>query len=522
MNDLLPLIPYPQQVENLNGRFEWSSSIKICSGFAKREVEFFAEKVPLPIQPTILNSADAATVKIQHDSRLSKEAYELRINPHQTIEIYSNDEAGAFYALQTLLQLILANDQPGMRSVSIPCVRISDQPRFSWRGFMLDEARHFQGMQTVKDLLDWMAYFKFNVFHWHLTDDQGWRIAINRYPRLVEVGAHREYSQIGGFLSKKVNQTPHSGFYTQAEIKEIIQYANERHIQIVPEIEVPGHATAALAAYPELGCTGGPYQVTPYWGIHAEILCPGKPGTVTFLKNVLGEVLDLFPGPYIHTGGDEAPKKRWRACPDCQTLAKKQRIAPINGLQTLLTNTLSQFLKEHGRTLIGWNEMLADDLDPDAVVQYWLGKEKTILPHIRSGRKAILSNFSTYYLDHSYSHSPLDRVYQLEPVFADLESEYHPNILGIETPLWTEFVPSRARLNWQVFPRLLAVAETAWLDPQKKNLVNFHERLPAFLSQLERDKIGYGRIIEANPPAYKRIFATFSLLQAGKGEHSFD
>ena len=376
--------------------------------------------------------------------------------------------------MQSLRQLISALYQTGMEKVTIPCLHILDEPRFAWRGFMLDEARHFQGMQTVKDLLDWMAYLKMNVFHWHLTEDQGWRIEIKQYPRLVEVGAQRPASQISGFLGKKLNKTPHSGFYSQDEISEIIDYADTRHIQVIPEIEMPGHAQAAMAAYPELGCRAGPYQVSPHWGIHADILCPGKPGTISFLQNVLDEVIDLFPGKYIHTGGDEAPKTRWRNCLNCQKLAAENGVAKINELQTILTNRISHFLHTRGRTLIGWNEMLADELDPNAVVQYWVGKEKVLMQHIRSGRKAILSNFAAYYLDHSYAHSPLDKVYQYEPVFDRLESEFHKNILGIETPLWTEFVPLAARLDWQVFPRLIAVAETAWLDPQKKDLNSFH------------------------------------------------
>ena len=515
--NILPLIPYPQEVRFLSGVFVWSHQLTIDSRISPAEIQLFLDSIPAQLRPQLQDGPENSCVSFHRDPTFRKEAYELKILPQQHVEIVAADSTGLFYALQTLRQLILADDQPGVHSVSLACVHILDEPQFAWRGFMLDEARHFQGMQTVKDLLDWMAYLKLNTFHWHLSDDQGWRMEIKQYPRLIEVGANRPASKISGFLRKKLNQTPHSGYYTQDEIQDIIHYAAARHIQIVPEIEIPGHALAALAAYPELGCRTGPYQVSPHWGIHADILCGGKPGTTTFLLNVLDEVVDLFPGGYIHTGGDEAPKKRWRNCPDCQKLARENGLTKINQLQTILTNRVSQFLNARGRILIGWNEMLADNLDPDAVVQYWVGKEKTLVQHIRSGRKAILSNFAAYYLDHSYTHSPLDKVYQYEPVFDRLEPEYHKNILGIETPLWTEFIPSRQRLDWQIFPRLFAVAETAWLEPDKKDLNSFHQRLTSLLNQLNADHIGYALLIDANPSWFKQLSGPVTLLQSGQG-----
>lgn len=513
----LPLIPYPQAVERLDGSFAWHREIGIFEGAFEHEVGLFLDGLPEELRAGLVDGEAESQLRFVDDPDLPAEGYELAILADEPIEIRVSSRKGVFYALQSLRQLILGSYQPGKAVVEVGCVRIQDAPRFGWRGFMLDEARHFQGMQTVKDLLDWMAYLKMNVFHWHLTEDQGWRIEIKRYPKLIEVGSKREASQISGFLGKKLNAIPYSGFYSQDEIREIVQYAAARHIRVVPEIEMPGHAIAALAAYPELGCTGGQYRVSPRWGIHADIMCAGKQSTTTFLKNVLEEVMALFPGEYIHTGGDEAPKKRWRNCPDCQRLAREHGVTKINGLQTILTNRISRFLAEHGKRLIGWNEMLAEGLDSDAVVQYWVGHEKTVMEHIRGGRKAILSNFVAYYLDHSYTHSSLDKVYLHEPVFAELEREYHANVLGIEAPLWTEFVPSRARLEWQVFPRLLAVAETAWLDAEKKNLTGFHERITGFLAQMDRENIGYAKLGDANPLFHKRVFGGLSLVQAGKG-----
>ena len=514
--DPLPIIPYPQKVERMPGSFLWNRQIKIFTGAYRNEVGLFMANLPLEICGHVVDSETDAHLHILHDAALQAEAYQLAILPEQEVKIRASSGRGVFYALQTLQQLIMAGYRPGVDGVVLECVQIMDAPRFVWRGFMLDEARHFQGMQAVKELLDWMAYLKMNVFHWHLTEDQGWRIEIKRYPKLVEVGSRRDASQVSGFLGRKLNEVPHSGFYTQEEIKEIVAYAAERHIRVVPEIEMPGHSQAALAAYPVLGCTGGPYRVSPHWGIHADILCAGKESTTEFMQNVLAEVIDLFPGEYIHTGGDEAPKKRWKNCPDCLQLASENGVKNINGLQTILTNRINRFLQSHGRKLIGWNEMLADGLDPEAVVHYWVGREKTLLQHIRTGRKAILSNFGAYYLDHSYAHSSLDKVYQFEPVFKQLESEYHQNILGIETPLWTEFVPSRARLDWQVYPRLLAVAETAWLAPEKKNLSSFQQRLPALLAQLDDKNIGYAKLSDANPPLHNRMLGALTLVQAGK------
>jgi hexosaminidase len=267
-----------------------------------------------------------------------------------------------------------------------------------------------------------------------------------------------------------------------------------------------------------LGCTGGPYHVQPYWGIHPEILCPGKSATIPFLETILKEVITLFPGETIHLGGDEAPKKRWKNCPDCRALQRKRGLPTIEALQTDLVNHFTRFLAERDRRLIGWNEMLSPVLSRAAHVQFWLGKKKTLWQHIRAGRQAILSNYESYYLDHSYLHSPLERVYRCEPIPADLEPQFQSNILGIEAPLWTEFVPNRARLDWQIFPRLLAVAETAWLAPVKKDYRSFETRLRAFLPQLARNGIQYAPPQAWNPPRWKRLWGWPSLMQAQTGQ----
>ena len=382
---------------------------------------------------------------------------------------------------------------------------------------MLDEARHFQGKETLFQLLDWMAQLKMNVFHWHLSDDQGWRIEIKSHPKLTEVGSMRTGTQSGGFLSRKVIPGIHQGFYTQEDIQQIVQYASERHITIVPEFDVPGHTGAILAAYPNLGCTGGPYQVKSRWGIHKDILCAGNPDTLPFLESVFSEVLDLFPGPYIHIGGDEAPKARWRNCPKCRALAEQSGFKDVEPLQTLISNQINRFLQQHGRSMMGWNELINEDLNSQIAIQFWRGDKKALLSQIREGRKTVLSNFEAYYLDHAYVHSPLEKVYRFEPVPAGLEPEYQENILGIEAPLWTEFVPNRARLDWQVFPRLLAVAESAWTSPERKNYEKFLVRLQPQLVLMEQAGIGYAGLAAANPGRFQRLGGVLSLFQEGSG-----
>ncbi len=515
MTDSLTLIPYPQSLTLSEGVFVWNRPNLNYDPLFFNEANFLVKHLPEVYRIENNDQPDCNICMIaEKPQSLQPEAYQIFITPEK-INLHAASKAGMFYGVQTLLQLIRSKHEPHAETPGdLPCLEIIDQPRFGWRGFMLDEARHFHGVKTVKSLLDWMAYFKLNTFHWHLTEDQGWRIEIKKYPLLTEIGAQRSQSQIGGLFNKTTNNMPHSGFYTQEEIREIIDYAAVRHINIVPEIEMPGHSLAALAAYPQFGCTGGPYQVSPHWGIFSDIYCVGKKETILFLEDILEEIISLFPGKYIHTGGDEAPKKNWKSCPDCQNKAQALNLKNVRGLQTYLANHFTRFLTEKERQLIGWNEILSPELSPDAIVQFWTGRENLLWNHVREGRKAILSNFAAYYLDHGYLRSALDKVYQYEPIPADLETEYHQNVLGIETPLWTEFVPNRARLDYQVFPRLIAVAESAWLMPEKKNYRAFEQRLINILPQLDADGILYAPLETWTPPRLKRLWGPFSIMQA--------
>jgi hexosaminidase len=449
---------------------------------------------------------------------LGKEGYVLEVTPTQ-VYITAQTSHGVFIGFQTLLQLL----PPEVESQhlasgvdwKIPCLKITDRPRFAWRGFMLDEGRHFHGKDTVFKLLDVMAMLKLNVFHWHLTEDQGWRIEIDKHPKLIEIGSNREGTarSMLDSMRKRYDGIPHSGFYTKEDIREIVAYAAERHIMVVPEIEIPGHCRAALAAYPEYSCTGGPFQVPTGFGIFKDVYCPGKEETFTFLEDILDEILELFPGSYIHTGGDEAPLARWKKCPDCQQRMAAEGIQEEKELQVYFTNRIADYLAQHGRTLVTWNANLGADLPPKAVIQYWVGNRKKVLKALREGRKLILSPYLDYYLDHSYSLTPLSRIYDHEPVLKGLSEIEEENILGVEAPLWTEFVPNRARLDYQTFPRLLALAETGWTDRENKDLASFMARLAQFEKRLDIHRIKYARGRDVEPPWYKKLFGLFTIPQ---------
>ncbi len=516
-NKTFSLIPYPHSIQLQPGSLELIDSLEIFyHPYFQNEINIFRKQVGSLIATNITYIKEEACLFLRQTEaeEIPAGSYQLVITPSQ-IQLAARERSSLFAGLQTLLQLLLAGSDAGHPPLQIQCMQILDQPNYSWRGFMLDEARHFQGADTVKLILDWMAYLKMNVFHWHLSDDQGFRVESKRFPLLTEVGAYRPATQRGGMLSRKVNMQSHQGFYTQAEISELVQYAAARHIEVIPEIDVPGHSSAILAAYPNLGCRGDDYVVQPYWGIHNDILCVGQKSTIDFLEQLYGELLDIFPGSYFHSGGDEAPKKRWRRCPHCQERAQQLGYVKVEQLQIYLANQLNRFLQSQGRTMIAWNEVLAPDLDPEIIVHYWLGNKKTLQQHAQQGRRIILSNYDTYYLDHTYTHSSLEKVYSFDPLFGDLKDNV-ASILGIEAPLWSEFVPTRARLDWQLFPRLLAVAESAWLGDNRPGYTHFLPRLTRMLPQLEQAGIGYARLDQVDPSAWRRLGGGISLIQEGK------
>jgi len=396
----------------------------------------------------------------------------------------------------------------------VPCLHIGDYPRFAWRGFMLDEGRHFHGKETVLKYLDLLALQKLNVFHWHLTEDQGWRLQIQQYPRLAEVGAWRSGSA-RGFIGK-VDSIPYSGFYTQEDIREIVAYASSLHIQVIPEIDMPGHSLAALAAYPEYGCKGGPYQVARKWGIFPELYCPGREQTFTFLQNILAEVIDLFPSPFIHLGGDETPTRRWKACPDCQQRIRNEHLGNEAGLKVYFMNRIAAWLGEHGRTPIGYSEVLGAGLAQNYLLQYWVGKPDRFMAAMRQGRQVIMSTYLRTYLDHSYALTPLSQAYAYDPLSPDLDAGLAAQVPGLEALLWSEFVPNRARLDYQVFPRLCAFAETGWTPASNKEYADFINRLGVFEERLELLGVAHAHRGQVEPPWLERLLGMLTIARAQK------
>ncbi len=525
------IIPQPVDVRIKPGMFILSQSTTIKFHSSLKQVGMYLANL-LSISTgsdseiKINNSNDDKNnaIILQIDSNLKEvgqEGYILNVsNDH--ILISALKPAGVFYGIQSLRQLlpIEIETQSSMKSsyeYSIQNMRIEDYPRFSWRGFMLDESRHFLGKVVVKRVIDLMALHKLNVFHWHLTDDQGWRIEIKKYPNLVSIGSKRNKTQVGGiksFILKKFDTSPHFGHYSQQELKEIISYANERFITIIPEIDMPGHSMAALASYSELSCTKGPFNVQTTFGIKKDVFCPGKEQVFLFLQDILDEVINIFPSKIIHTGGDEVPKDRWRECPDCQVRMKDENCSEEAELQNYFTNRIAEYLATHGKILMGWNDILANNLNKDAITQHWLHGKNKVLDHLRRGRKLVMSDFFHTYLDYDYNLTPLRKTYNFEPIPQGLQFEFHKNVLGVEAPLWTEWVTSVKRFDWQVFPRLSAIAEIGWTSINNRDYKVFKHRLFHFLKRLRYLGIQHAKEDEIDPNNLRRIFSSSMILRS--------
>ena len=376
------------------------------------------------------------------------------------------------------------------RRGNLPCASIEDYPRYRYRGLHLDVCRHFFSVRFIKHYLDWMASCKLNTFHWHLTDDQGWRIEIKRYPRLTEIGGYRTETQIGGFHENPITyeQGRYGGYYTQEQIREIVAYAAERHITVIPEIEMPGHAVAALAAYPELACGHGPksFETSGRWGVLDDVFCPGKEPTFKFLEGVLDEVLELFPSEFIHIGGDECPRVRWKECPDCQARMAAEGLKDEGGLQTYLTHRIGRYLKAKGRRLIGWDEILEGGVSPTATVMSWRGSKGGIAA-AKAGNHVIMAPNVHCYLDYYQTKTPtkepmaiggyvpMRKVYELDP-YDQLTPGERTYILGVQGNLWTEYIATFPHLKHMLLPRLAAIAEVGW-SYDRKDFDDFKHRM---------------------------------------------
>ena len=510
------MIPIPANLNLKDGKFVLSKNTKIHSTKSVANLKnYFISYLSKDFGVTLESSKEHQvenSINFKLDDTLIKlgpEGYELSITDDH-IDVRSSGEAGIFYGIQTIKQLLPRDGEKSSLNQEynevIPCLIIEDFPRFNWRGFMFDVGRHFHSIDTIKRVLDLISLLKMNVFHWHLTEDQGWRIEIKKYPQLTEIGSKREDSKVGGWTSKKYRGKPHEGFYSQEQVKEIVQYAKERFITIIPEIEMPGHSSAAIASYPEVSCKNENIDVPIKFGIFSDVFCPGKEITFEFLINILDEVLDLFPSAIIHIGGDEVPKKNWKSCSDCKGRMEEEGLKKYKELHSYFIKRISDYLKSNGRRTIGWNEILDEKTDVGVIGQFWAptGK-KQVLNHIKKGGEIVVSNFFRYYLDYNYFVTPLRKTYNFDPIPKGLKKEYHDQIMGVEAPIWTEWVPNTDRLDWQVFPRLAAVAETAWTLEQNKNYRSFVNRLGKFNKILDSMDVKYASLDEVNPKSVKRF-----------------
>jgi hexosaminidase len=515
------IIPRPLQLEIMPGSFSPGPGMTILVESAdERAVDvarYLAERLGaaaggfIPVSTGSQPAGQKAIVLAQRqDSVLGTEGYRLNVQ-NERILLEAVTPAGLFYGVQTILQLLPADVYAGKMTASpltLPCVLIQDSPRFRWRGFMLDVSRHFHPKEYVLKLIDYLAMHKMNIFHWHLTDDQGWRVEIKSYPRLTEVGAWRvDRGETPWTLreQQKDGETPtYGGFYTQDDIREVIAYAQSRYITIIPEIEMPGHCLAALASYPQYSCSGGPFKVPPgsVWPIK-DVYCPGNDETFAFLEGILGEVADLFPSPYIHIGGDEVDKATWKACPKCQARMLAEGLKTEEELQSYFVKRIEMFLNSRGKILLGWDEILEGGLAPNAAVMSWRGTEGGIAA-ARAGHDVVMSPTSHCYFDYYQGDPlteplaiggflPLRKVYSFEPVPSELTSEEAAHIMGAQANLWTEYVLTSKPAEYMTFPRIAALAEVGWTSKENRDWTGFTARMEKQFVRYERAGINYSR-----------------------------
>jgi hexosaminidase len=503
------IIPAPVSLKKAPGEFVLSRQTILLADTVSNKavlflVDYLRSKKMLSIDPktnTGANVPNSLVLTSAGTDSLPPEGYRLSITP-QKITI-AGKGAGLFYGIQTLIQLMPAD---GIASVKIPCVQIEDYPRFAYRGMMLDVCRHFFSVEFVKKYIDLMAAYKLNNFHWHLTDDQGWRIEIKKYPRLTQIGSQRAQTVIGNYHDRTPQQydnTPYGGYYTQDEIREVVKYAADRYINIIPEIEMPGHSEAALAAYPELSCDPKKtYNVSQTWGVFNDVYCPSDK-TFDFLEDVLTEVMDLFPSKYIHIGGDEVPKTVWQQSAYCQKMIRKLGLKNEEGLQSYFIQRIEKFVNSKGRSIIGWDEILEGGLSPNATVMSWRGEAGGIAAAQQNHNVIMTPGSGGLYFDHSQGklsdeplsiggNDQLSKPYNYNPTPAALTPAQQKHIIGVQANLWTEYIPTENKAEYMLLPRMLALAEVAWTPLANKNYTDFAEkRLPYHLAWLDKNNFYY-------------------------------
>ncbi len=519
------IIPKPQSLEILNGRFSVDENT-VVSGSVNLDFEgnYLAELLSSMIgQKISFDTKEKGNIRLERDTTLlHDEQYQLVVH-HDEVIITGKTAKGVFYGIQSLQQLIIEEDTIG---TTIPCVVINDTPRFAYRGMHLDACRHFFSINFIKKYIDLLALHKINTFHWHLTEDQGWRIEIKQYPKLTEVGAWRNGTIVGHFPGTQNDNIKYGGFYTQEEIKDIVTYAALRHITIIPEIELPGHSSAAIASYPFLSCfpseptevpndmmsevskeqiaEGQVKVVQESWGVYNDVYCAGKEETFTFIENVLEEVMALFPTEYIHIGGDECPKGNWKRCADCQTRKRKEGLIDEHELQSYFIERVEEFVNSKGKKIIGWDEILEGGLAPNATVMSWRGNAGGLAAS-REEHNVIMSPNSHCYFDHYQSENkeqeplaiggflPLEKVYSFDPIPEELEKDKRQYILGGQANLWTEYIASEEQAEYMLLPRLTALSEALWSQKEQKNWADFKTRLTHFKMKYDAMEVKYAQ-----------------------------
>ena len=503
----LGLIPQPTYIERVSGKTILDDDWTIKHNGAHIDLDNLKKVLTKHLNKDhkvkLNDDADKViSLIIRSDDSLRAGGYTLNIY-NDTINILANSPNGIFYGIQTLNQ-ILDSGQKSNKGIEILNMNIIDEPRFKWRGMHLDVGRHFFDISFVKKYIDYIAMHKMNIFHWHLTEDQGWRVEIESYPKLTEISAYRDESLIGHYRDepRKYDGKKYGGYYTKDEMKDIVDYAKKRYITVVPEIEMPGHSRAVLAAYPELSCTGGPHTVAKLWGVHKEVFCAGKESTFEFLETVLTEVSEIFPGEYIHIGGDECPKDSWKNHDLDQDRMRKERLSNENELQSYFIKRIEGILNNLGKRLIGWDEILEGGLAPGAIVQSWRGMEGGISA-ANAGHEVIMSPTSHAYFDYYQSRDidneplaiggylPLEKVYQFEPVPEEIDEDKAHLILGGQGNLWTEYISTDEKAEYMALPRMSAMAEVLWSPRHLLNFGSFNKRMEWHYLRLDRMNTNY-------------------------------
>jgi len=526
------IIPKPMSLELSKGQFELDSDVGLLyNEDFQVSAEFLKDFIENDASIRLKSEKSKRNISFIKDSNVKQEGYYIQVTPNDIL-IGASTDVGAFYAVQTLRQLLPVGfeDKTFQDSKAvIQCLTIQDEPRFSYRGMHLDVCRHMFSIDFIKKYIDALAMLKMNTFHWHLTDDQGWRIEIKQYPKLQEIAAYRNGTIAGHYPGTENDNQKHGGFYTLEEVKEVVDYASKRHVTVIPEIEMPGHASAAIAAYPFLSCfpekpteipngmasktsqlqqeKGQVKLVQETWGVFDDIFCAGKDSTFVFFENVLDEVAELFPSKYIHIGGDEAPKKHWEQCPNCQQRMKDLGLKDEHELQSYFITRIEKYLNSKGKEIIGWDEILEGGLAPNATVMSWRGEDGAVAA-AKQHHEVILTPNNYCYFDHYQSEdtkneplaiggfTPLNEVYGYNPIPKELSEEESNYVLGAQGNVWTEYILTPEQVEYMVFPRILAMSEVDWILLENKDYQDFEKRTKVFFKRLDALGINYANHLQ--------------------------